>query len=267
MPTTDQKIEKKILKAINKRFNNVTSSYQIYANNPYVSEYVHRFRVDMRKMRALLNFIKPILGEGVYDELNQQLRELGQRLSPIRDLDTLIEECTRIANEEPDWINNYAAVFRFLEKERLKLINKESTKKVYKEFNEVLKQIQVVLDQLSFELEAESLNDFVEKRYEHKTKKLSKDYKKLNNEDYEEIHEVRKQAKKVRYTSAGYKKILANYNSKQTEKAAKKIQKELGKLTDSHVMIDLMNEYKEKTDSKKIKKSFQKLIDYQKNKL
>lgn len=77
----------------------------MYANNPYVSEYVYLFRVDMRKIRGLLNFIKPILGEDVYAELNQQLRDLGQRLSPIRDLDTVIEECTRIANEEPDWIN------------------------------------------------------------------------------------------------------------------------------------------------------------------
>lgn len=267
MTTDDKKIENQVLKTIHKRFNHVKSSYQMYANNPYVSEYVHRFRVDIRKMRALLNFIKPILEEGVYEELNHTLRDLGKRLSPIRDLDTLIEECSILANEEPELLPNYAAVFRFLEKERYKLVGNQSTKKALKEFEEVLKQTDEIFDDLAFELvdiHAGTLDDFIEKRYEHKTKKMDKEYKKLDQTDYEQIHEVRKQAKKVRYTSIAFKKILKKYESKQIKKQAEKIQRELGELTDKHVMVNLLNEYKTKTESKKIQNSFQVLIDYYK---
>lgn len=263
MVTNNNKVEQKIFEAVNKRFEKIGKSYQKFHNNPYVPEHVHRFRVNMRKMRALLNFLKPVIGEGIYDEANQILRDIGRKLSPLRDLDSLIEECTEIAYNHPNLANNYADIFRFFEKERMKLIKQVSTKKVFEEVETKLTVTEEMIK--NFELNVDDIRDFVSNRYNHKVTKLEKLADELDKEDYEDVHDVRKQAKKVRYTSSSLKKVLPKDERKSAKKNAKKIQNKLGEITDFYTMIELLEEYKEKTSNNNLKKSFDKLIEYHSN--
>ncbi len=263
----EQALENKLLTAVKKRFEKVKASYQLYHNNPYKAEYIHQFRVDMRKTRALLNFLKPVLNEEIYDTFNQSLRELGHKLSPLRDLDTLIEKCSRVAQAEPDLIDNYADVFRFLEKERLKLVKQQSTKKAFEEFEGVLEGTEAILDGLTFHLDdakEDELEAYVENRYQHKIDKFKKNYNQLDVTDYEAVHDVRKQAKKVRYTSAGFKKVVSRKERKTVEKEAKKAQTRLGEITDAHVSIEILEEYKEKAPNDQLQKAFEKILAYHK---
>lgn len=264
MSKKDKKIENKILKAIHKQFNQVKNSYQDYHNNPYKSDYVHRLRVDMRKNRTLLNFLKPLITSDMYESFNKGLKDLGERLSPLRDLDTLIEECALVASEEPNLIDNYALVFRFLEKERLKLVKKQSTEKAFQEFEEVLDKTEKLLNELTFDLNNNetTLVKEVDKRYQHKIKKLEKAYDKLDRADYEDVHEVRKHAKKVRYTSTGFKKLFPKKQRKAIRKYAKTVQDDLGEITDTYMSVELLELYKEKVSTKTLAESFQKLINY-----
>lgn len=265
MPKKEKKIKKELFKAIQKRFNHIESSYQMYFNNPYKSEYIHRFRVDMRKLRALLNFLKPMIGEEVYETVNSSLRDLGKKLSPLRDLDTLIAECSEVALNEPDLISNYADVFRFLEKERLKLVKKQSTKKAFRDFNKILKEVKALLQQMTLTLEdakEDEMEEFVDNRYQHKIKKFRNQYDKLDVSNYEEVHETRKQAKKVRYTSSGFKKVFNKSKRKSIQKEAKTAQSYLGEITDTHVIIEILEEYRDKAPNEKIIESIEKLIKY-----
>lgn len=264
MSKKDKELEKNLLKAIHKQFDKVKKAYQMYHNNPYEAEYIHRLRVDMRKNRTLLNFLKPLIAEEVYESFNIKLKDLGKRLSDLRDLDTLIESSELVAIEEPRLMDNYALVFRFLQKERLKLVKEQSTEKAFQAFEETLENGASLLNDLSFEVENNEINlmEQVAKRYQGKIKKLEKAYKKLDVEDYEAIHEVRKQAKKVRYTSTGFKKVFPKKERKAVRKYAKTVQDHLGELTDSYVMVELLEIYKEKAPTKTLAESFQKLILY-----
>ena len=265
MTKKDQKIESKVIKSIQKRFNQVKASYQKYHNNPYKAEYIHRFRVDMRKMRALLNFLKPFLNKDIYETFNHSLRELGKKLSPLRDLDTVIEELSMLAEVEPNLVENYAEIFRHLEKERLKLVKSQSTKKAFKEYEGILEGAEAILNGLAFHFDSSHVDNFeenLEKRYQHKINKFEKEYDKLDITNYEAVHEVRKLAKKVRYTSVGFKKVLPKSVRKEMKKRAKKAQERLGEITDTHVIIEILKIYKEKAKNEKVKGSLEEIITY-----
>ncbi len=265
MSSKEETLESKLLNAISKRFDQVKKSYQKYHNNPYHAEYIHRFRVDLRKMRTLLNFLKPVLNEDIYKTFNRSLRDLGKRLSPLRDLDTLIAECSQVAVDEPYLIDNYADVFRFLEKERLKMVKSQSTKKAFEEFKGILEGAEALLKGLTFDLDngqETPLEKLIEERYQHKQQKFEKAYEQLDITDYEAVHDVRKQAKKVRYTSTGFKKVLPKKERKAVKKQTKKVQDRLGKITDGHVSIDRLEKYKEKVPTQPLRESFEKIIAY-----
>lgn len=267
MGKQSQDLENKMFKALHKRFSQIKTSYQKYRNNPYEADYIHRFRVDMRKMRVLFNFMKPFLNEDIYETFNKSLRQLGRRLSPIRDLDTLIEECSDLAVAEPDLIDNYAEVFRHLEKERFKMVKSQSTKKAFKEFEGVLEGAEAILNQLVLldDSKGTSHKKLFNKRYQHKIDKFEKEFEKLDNTDYEAVHEVRKLAKKVRYASVGFKKVLPKKQRKGIKKRAKKVQEDLGQITDKHVSIEILEEYKEKATNKKVEESIEKIIEFHQN--
>lgn len=249
--------KKRIIKVCHKRFEKIQMSYEKYYNNPYVPSHVHRLRVNMRKLRAMLNFLKPALTTESYNKLNQTLSDIGKMLSPLRDLDVFIEECTKLAYQYPQLIDNYADVFRFLEKERLKLIKKVSAKKAFKEIEELLTKAHGELNDMT--ITVDDLEDFIQKRFEHKTNKLEKQYSTLDKNDYEAVHETRKQAKKVRYTAIGLKKVLGTKDRKIAKKNAKKIQNKLGEITDTHVMKELLETFGAKTTNEHLKASFEKL--------
>lgn len=267
MTSKDLQVKKKILKAIKERYETILESYQRYKNNPFNKDYIHRLRVEMRKFRALINFLKPIIDPDIYDFLNKRIRDLGKILSPLRDLDTLIEILNEISLREPNLIHNYSKLFSFLEEERFHLA-KQGTKKTYlTPFEELLyENDQISL--LDFNLDntnTATFKRFIIGRYEQKGKKLMKQYNKLDKNDYDAIHEVRKDAKKVRYAAVGFKAILPKNKRKKIKSEAIYIQEHLGLLTDTFVSIGLLEMYRDKAETENLKESLQTIIDFQKS--
>ncbi|HEX4769691.1 MAG TPA: CHAD domain-containing protein [Bryobacteraceae bacterium] len=66
-----------------------------------LSESIHDARKALKKTRALLRLGRSGLGSA-YDEANSKLRDLGRRLSCVRDAVALVESATRMQNEEED---------------------------------------------------------------------------------------------------------------------------------------------------------------------
>lgn len=243
----------------------VEKSYQLFRNNPLSKKYIHRLRVEMRKLRAALNFLKPIISEELYQSINNILKNLGFKLSPIRDLDTLIELTNSISEKNPKLLKNYANVFVYLEKERILLAQQNSQRKNISEFDDGFKKVSQMLSNLEFNLnneEGSNFEEFIESRFLQIEKKVNKRYKRLDYTDYETVHELRKDAKKLRYAAISFKTILNAEIRKPVKKKTKKIQDELGKRTDAHVSTEILEQYKEKAKSIKLKGALQKLIDY-----
>jgi CHAD domain-containing protein len=260
----DVSVEIKVRKRLSKQMSKINKRYLFYKNNPYLPKNIHQLRVNIRKMRSFLNFFKPLLATKKYQELNEALKELANKIGPIREIDVLIEECNKIAKSQPELIGNYADVFRFLEKERLQLIKYASTKKAFIQYEETLTGIEEILDTLELSSENTSevnIEAFIEKRFEQKINKLKKHYRDLDYNDYENVHDVRKQAKKLRYTIKGFKKWLPKKDYKVISKKTKSIQEKLGIITDVHVNLELLKKYKNSTNNDELTEAFESILN------
>lgn len=66
-----------------------------------LEEAVHDARKRFKKIRALVRLVRPGLGD-TYDLENRFFRDVGRRLSDIRDSQVMIETVERLANQEDD---------------------------------------------------------------------------------------------------------------------------------------------------------------------
>ncbi len=170
--------EQHIIQIVESQFTQMKNMSLHYHNNPYFPENVHQYRVHMRRLRSLLNFIKPIIDEESYLEINDLLREQGQQLSPIRDIDVFIENMNETAKNKPDLIDNYADLFEFLHEERLRIIHEYASDEDIEASKKRITQIGDRLTQLSFDSEDRAYEGFVEKRFDKNKEKLKKSIKK-----------------------------------------------------------------------------------------
>ena len=66
-----------------KRFDSLQKCLKAHPDD--VNTAVHNARRDLKKLRALLRLIRPILGEETYRSQNESLRSAGRLLAPLRD--------------------------------------------------------------------------------------------------------------------------------------------------------------------------------------
>ena len=64
------------------------------------SDAVHEARRSLKKARSLLRLARPALADS-YRSANQELRDIGRRLSDVRDIEVLTETCDRIKQDTP----------------------------------------------------------------------------------------------------------------------------------------------------------------------
>ncbi|MCC5895571.1 MAG: CHAD domain-containing protein [Alkalibacterium sp.] len=241
-------------------------AYTHFRNNPYSPKRTHRFRVTMRKMRSLLHFVKHLIGTDTYDEFNELLKDAAQRLEPIREADVLIESCGERALEEPGLIDNYAEVFRYLHNDRRKWMRRRLTESMVSAFEEMLTETEERISRLTFDDDKQTdgkWDAYLHDRFTSRKKKVLKAFKKADHSDHEAAHDVRKQAKKLRYAAKGYKEILPSKEVKKTKKKLKSIQNELGLICDLYTNSEKLTAYSEKAKEKPLKQAFSLLAERQ----
>ncbi|MFC3418724.1 CHAD domain-containing protein [Salinicoccus hispanicus] len=245
---------------LSKRARRLKQSHTDYLNNPYYPKNVHAVRVNSRKLRSLLSFLKPTIEEKKYDKLNEALKGLGQAYGPLREMDVLIDLCNQVAVKSPDLSDSYQQMFRYLHKER----NAEMERTLVEADNnfKTIETVEADLNGLIFNTNAD-WNDFITERLEKKNKALKAAYRKVDRNEYEAIHDIRKEAKKLRY-SARYLGKLASLKHKGIRKEARRIQEEFGKITDHHVNEQMLLDYADKVDDKNLKETFRKMSETQK---
>ncbi len=239
-----------------KRLAKINKAYLNYQNNPYNPKTTHKLRVKIRKLRALLNFIKLIIDEDIYDKLNASLRETAQVFVKVREIDVLIELCGEIALEKPELSEGYKDLFNYLGKERRK-----EMRRTFNKTNKSLIENTLALCEkeiLELEFNQDSWEDFAEKRMKKRIKKLEKRLEETDEKDYDYVHKTRITAKKVRYAAADFGSIMKKTH-KKAHKKAEEIQDELGHQTDLHINQNLLTEFEKKTDENSLKQLFHKL--------
>ncbi len=62
-------------------------------------ESIHEARKSVKKLRGLLRLVTPLIGKGTYRKENQALRDIGRKLSDLRDARAIIEIFEAISKE------------------------------------------------------------------------------------------------------------------------------------------------------------------------
>ncbi|GEK89143.1 phosphohistidine phosphatase SixA [Alkalibacterium putridalgicola] len=255
-----------IRKILLERAEAMEESYHHFQNNPYSPERTHRFRVDMRKLRSLLHFVKPLIGKETYKEMNDQIKDSYHRLEPLREGDVLIDSCGERALKEPELVDDYFEVFRYLHNERRKWMRSRLTKGMTAAFEDMLADTKEGIRQLSFDLDKTDDGDieaYLKDRFKSRKKKVYKAFEKADHSDHEAAHDVRKKAKKLRYAVKGYKDLLPKKKAKKAKKKLKTIKDELGEIGDLYVNSEWLKDYAEKVDDPKLEEAFTTLADRQ----
>ena len=250
---------KEVKKALEKRLTKAKDAYADYQNNPYESKHAHALRVQIRRLRALLSFLKSRLDEEHYQTLNEGLRDSAQVYGTVRELDVLIEICTEVAKEKPELSAHFYELFRFLHKERRKEMRRTFNVTNVRLVEEMFELVEAVLPELSLTTD-EDWPAFVEKRLNKKYRKLVEAYEQLDLSDYEAVHETRKTAKKVRYAAADFKHFT-DKKVKPIQKHAEKMQDKLGKKTDQAVNRALLHEYANHIEENEVKELLDQLAE------
>ncbi|CAM4195347.1 CHAD domain-containing protein [Lacicoccus alkaliphilus] len=244
-----------------KRAGKVGQSYKDFINNPFQEKTVHKLRVDCRKLRGIMNLLKKTMYKEDYEKLNQELKTIALMLSDLREIDVLIGLCDATAKRHPDMSDHFQEMFFYLNDERLKKM-KQSLEDMEKENSESkVEDVISRIEKLEFKQDYRAAADmaaFLHVRMEKKYQKLIAAYDVIELKDYEHVHEVRKDAKKLRF-GARYLGKLTELDHKAISKEAKKIQDEFGAVTDHHVNAAMLEDYADAADDEAIGHLFLKI--------
>lgn len=254
-----------VLAVLQEQMKAIEAAYRDFINNPYEPETTHQLRVSMRRLRGLLNFLKPLMEEDGYRMLNDSLREAGNRLGTLRELDVLIQECTELAMVDPELINNYSDVFRFLHEKRNRELQTIVSYTNMKDLEVLIAETKDNLQYLHLSLAGRKEADWEEyltSRLERKQEQLRRAFKEVDHADYPASHQVRIKAKRVRYAANGFAKLM-KAKAKKISKRAEELQEELGRYCDLHVNAQTLANYVDKTEDEPLQNAFRKLSQHQ----
>ncbi|WP_309380469.1 CHAD domain-containing protein [Cerasicoccus frondis] len=215
------------------------------------SEFLHDFRVSLRRTRSLLQLVKGVYAEDKVLRFKQELGDVMKRTNRLRDLDVYLLEQNKYAKLLPEGLRpGLAFFFADLAKERNAVF-----KKFARDFQTATVKNKLKAWERFVRTEArqhcvdcpdgdrpvkELANRLLLKRF----KRIIKDGRRITNEtpDYA-VHDLRIQFKKFRYLLEFFRSL---YDSDELEfliKRSRKIQNVLGSFNDVCVQQDTISEY------------------------
>lgn len=251
----------KIKKVILKRLAKLKKAYIDYQNNPYDPETAHAIRTNSRKLRSVLNFLKKTFDAEEYQRLNSELKALAMIYGPVREADILAQWCAEIARDKPDMSGHYREMFNYLGKERRKEMRRTFNKTNVRAAESAMDIVDSGVENLSLD-EKSDWGRYIKKRLVKKNRRLMNDYDTVDMDDYTAVHEIRKKAKKMRF-SAKYLGKLTSVKHKKMAGEAQNIQDDFGLVTDARVNRRMLMEYAEKADDEALEKLFRKMAKEQ----
>jgi len=214
----------------------VESRRKAFFENPDDIETMHKFRVSIRTLRSLVAFIKPWQDGKQNEQANADLRDIVAETSRLRELDVLTEQALASSNETnqlTEFCNEQAAA------ERARVIKVLSSKPVQKKLDRAsgeLKSLKWKQRYCDEGLEASAVRE----RFDEMAQDLREDLDALDFAEVEKTHDVRKQAKRVRYSAERFRDILGD-DAIGVAKDMTAHQDNLGAICDARVNIDIIN--------------------------
>lgn len=211
------------------------------------SEFLHDFRVAMRRTRSLLSQLQKYLPAETIQYFQNELKWLGSLTGPVRDLDVYLLGKEQYALMLPEQLHGgLEAFFQDLEKSRenkLALLRQGLTSQRYttlvRSWKEFLQNEEGGQDWAMAEEECLPIaRRIIRKRY----RKILKNGEKLGEHSPdEELHRLRIQGKKLRYLLEFFSSFFAEEEIQHFHKQLKNLQNNLGDFNDVSVQLEMLD--------------------------
>lgn len=223
---------------------NVEMRREAFFADPKDVEAAHKYRVSIRTIRGLLSFIEPFMQRDQYSRLQRDWKSLVLPTSRLREYDVLSAE---VAQLEPRADALLEACEAARAKECDATLATLSSKSSRKCLERVCEQSRNLVWKRSFEKEGLG-SRAIAKRFERVVEGERKDLATLDLADVERTHDVRKQAKQVRYAAERFGSLMGGEaaGAKEVADEMKAVQDRLGALCDARVNVGIIDEFSTK---------------------
>lgn len=194
-------------------------------------EYLHELRTSIRATRSVLRLGGHLLPTAQVARYEEQLAALADLTSPVRDLDVLME---RLEGEDFAGIDP-APLWRQLRMRRGRALR---TLQADLRSTDLLSRWRTTLDHA--DLPGAATGPHAVELAEVAHRKVAKAAKAGANAPAEELHRLRKRAKRMRYLLDGFADVYEPGAYKQVRKRLKALQRDLGVIQDGHVQERLL---------------------------
>lgn len=208
------------------------------------SEFLHDYRVAIRRTRSLLGQSKEVMPQRILEKFRREFSWLGEITTPCRDMDVYLLDFDTFKNSLPLPLRvDINAFHDFLERrqkvEHVLLVKQLESVRYHKLISDWDAYLTSTLPMRS------SLPNALCPVYELACKRLWRMYRRVINEGEairtgsppEDLHELRKSCKKLRYLMEFFLSIFPQNKIRQLINVLKSLQDQLGEYQDLHVQL------------------------------
>lgn len=213
------------------------------------TEFLHDFRVAIRRTRSGLGQVKEVLPATVVEKVKKDLSWLGDITGAIRDLDVYLLDQEKYMNRLPEKLRPYLRLFfveiaRRRKKEQKQLVGSLRSRK----YRQVIDHWYTYL--YGSEQGGKTINsrrpviELAREIISRKYKRVMKNGNAITNASPDEdMHRLRIQCKKLRYTLEFFSSLFAAGEINMAVKQLKILQDNLGMFNDLSVQQDMLRTY------------------------
>ncbi len=213
------------------------------------SEFLHDFRVALRRTRSLLGSMKKMLPAADVGYFQRGLQKIGLVTGPVRDLDVYLLEKNVYHSLLPEGLQEgLSAFFKDLARQRVK--ERQQLKKAFrsKSFQQLLVQwrryVEDSLISSVFTAGHKPCKKVAIQAIRKRLQSIVKDGALIGLQSPDtELHNLRIQAKKLRYLLEFYRSLFPEPEMDSLVKSLKKLQDNLGSFNDLSVQQRMLTQY------------------------
>ena len=209
------------------------------------SEFVHQYRVNIRKARSVVSLFKKVFDRDYYQALNDALKNLGKRTNTLRDLDVFLLDYATYQQMLPE--NLHPGLKQLAE--RLRRRRRTAFKRVVKElqdsaYSAELSRLDTLLAQepgYAAEKAQRPLKQLVAGKITKQYARIVKDGAHINDTTPDQaVHDLRIECKKLRYLLELFVELYSAGEIKKLIKQLKLLQDNLGRFNDFAVQREFL---------------------------
>lgn len=213
------------------------------------SEFLHDFRVALRRTRSLLGSLKNILAGSEMEFFRSEFQKIGLVTGPVRDFDVYLLEESGYHAMLPEGLQAGLTVFfKDLRRQRVKEFRRLQKGLQTKSFRQFLQRWRRYVEDLEASLLPMELadghktcKDVAVKAIRKRLRSILKDGALIGPQSPDaDLHEVRIQAKKLRYLLEFYRSLFPEAVMDALVKSLKKLQDNLGSFNDLSVQQQVL---------------------------